>query len=814
LSTRRLALFILALLGTILYTVLSVGAEKPSLDLKMEAIPAFGGHFKYGEWLPVWLYLENSGSDLQAEARVRVTHSYGGTTFAVPISLPTGSQKRVPVYVPPNNLSQALEVQLVDPKDRLLLSRRVEVKPLANVYYVVGLVAPERRVLSLIAGVSTAGTARSKVLIDVLLVELPEHPEGLGSFDCLILNDVDTSSLTPQQSSALETWVRQGGRLVIGGGAGARQTVSGLPAALLPQVLLHELEVDELPGLTELGGGEAVRVPGPFLVSVGDLGEGRTLAEQDNLPLVRERAIDSGRVDWVALDLAGSPFDVWSGTTSFWGRLILTDAAYPQYIPPGVSPHQVCANQMNDVLSHLPSPARPSIRGLPVLLETYILLVGPANYLMLRWRKALRWAWATVPAITLLFWGGVFGLEYAMNSTDRILNKVAIVVQQADGQPQVDAYVGLFSPSRQVYEIEVMGNGLISPLDPRYQESFLGSEASTGEETFIQFNPGRVRGLTANQWSMQTLMVEDTWPDLGAVTGDLWFEKGMLVGTVRNGTGQVLTDAVVVIGASFARLGDVKSGAEVQVELSLSQRDGQLLGAPISYLLFEEQLNGAGPSGPPRDVQMKQQVLDAFLRSDGFGLRSSTASLPGGRAQGLMLLAWLGEAPPEVRVRGRSPAQQTTALLYAPLTYRLPQEGKIAVPAGFLPGRVAEVPSEGGVCAAPGGPAVYIERGDALFDFALSEDASGAQIDQLTVSIRSEGGWQQAPAVALYDWSAGTWTELEGPTFGDNVIADATRLASNGGLVRVRLSAENTARVGCLYVGLGFEGSRGRVYGR
>jgi hypothetical protein len=806
--------FILVLLGALLCAVLSVVAEEPPPGLKMEAVPAYSGHFKYGEWLPVWLTLENSGSDLTAEARVRVPHSYGETTFAVPIPLPTGSQKRVPVYVLPNNFSQALEIQLVDSEGRLLLSRKAKVAPLAYDRYVVGLAVPERGALSLIAGASIAHTARSKVLIDVALDELPERPEGLGSFDCLILNDVDTSSLTRQQRSALEIWVRQGGRLVIGGGAGARRTVSGLSAALRPLVPLYELEVDELPGLTELGGGEAVGVPGPFLASVGDLGQGRTLAEQGDLVLVRERAVDNGCVDWVALDLSGAPFDAWSGATSFWGRLVLVDAAYPQYIPPDVSPRQVRANQMNDVLSNLPSLTRPSAEGLYILIGAYILLVGPANYLLLRRRKALCWAWVTVPAITLLFWGGALGLGYAMHGTNRILNKVAIVVQQADGQAQVDAYVGLFSPSRQAYEIEVVGDGLISPLDPRYQESFLGSETPTGEEAFIQISPGRVRGLMANQWSMQTFMVEETWLDLGAVTGDLWFEDGMVVGTVRNGTGQALRDAVLVIGASLARLGDVGPGAEVQVELSPSQREGQLLGAPISYLLFEEQINGAGLSGPPRDVQIKQQVLDAFLRSDGFGLTSSTASLPGGRTQGLMLLAWLDEAPPEVRVRGRSPAQQTTALFYASLAYPLSRGDQIAIPAGFLPRQVVEVPFEGGLCAAPGGPAVYIGRGNAVLDFTLPEDASGVRIDQLTIAVRSEEGWKQAPSVALYDWIAGTWAEVHEPIFGDNVIADAARLVSDHGLVRVRLSAENNTRVGCLFVGLGVEGSRGRVYGR
>jgi hypothetical protein len=119
-----------------------------------------------------------------------------------------------------------------------------------------------------------------------------------------------------------------------------------------------------------------------------------------------------------------------------------------------------------------------------------------------------------------------------------------------------------------------------------------------------------------------------------------------------------------------------------------------------------------------------------------------------------------------------------------------------------------EAPSEGGMCGADGILAVYIGRGSAVFDFALPEDASGTQISQVTVSIRSEGGWQQPPTTALYDWSAGTWTELQEPVLGDNVIADAASLASRAGLVRVRLSAENDTRAGCLYVGLGFEGRR------
>jgi hypothetical protein len=104
--------------------------------------------------------------------------------------------------------------------------------------------------------------------------------------------------------------------------------------------------------------------------------------------------------------------------------------------------------------------------------------------------------------------------------------------------------------------------------------------------------------------------------------------------------------------------------------------------------------------------------------------------------------------------------------------------------------------------------AAYIGRGSATFDFALPEDASEAQIDQLTISIRSEEEWWQPPAIALYDWRAGTWTELLAPVFGDNVLTDVESLVSQAGLVRVRLSAEKDTRAGSFYVGLGFEGRR------
>ena len=44
------------------------------------------------------------------------------------------------------------------------------------------------------------------------------------------------------------------------------------------------------------------------------------------------------------------------------------------------------------------------------MLAGYILLVGPVNYFVLRWRDRLAWAWITIPTLTLAFSALAYGI--------------------------------------------------------------------------------------------------------------------------------------------------------------------------------------------------------------------------------------------------------------------------------------------------------------------------------------------------------------------------------------------------------------------
>lgn len=786
-------------------------AQEQSSGLKMEARPAFDGHFKYGEWLPLWVQLENNGPDLSGELQVRVPGRTGTSVYAVEVSLPSGSRKLVPLYALPNNFSHALEVQLAS-KNQVLAKQSVTVRPQPNVNYMIGIVAPERGAMALMMGASLPGIRRTKVLVDLQLSDLPERPEGLRSFDALILNDLDTSSLTPSQKDALETWVHQGGRLIIGGGPRILQTASGLPDSLLPFIPSSFTEISSVSSLAGYSNAEEVRVPGPFVVATGDEPGGKVLVKQDGLPLVVELGLGSGFVDLIALDLALSPFDAWPGTASFWSALLSPNGAYPDWLPPDMSARQTSANQMIYALSNLPALDLPSIRSLSVLLAIYIILVGPVNYLVLRWRKRLHWAWITIPLITIIFSGGAFSLGYAMRGTDLLLNRVIVAELQGGRTANIRNYYGLFSPSQNSYEIEVLGGGLLSQLNADYDPWSSRPMTAAGEVVLLQQgDKNLVRGLSVNQWSMQSFMTEGALNDFGEISADLEFEQLSLRGTLSNETGVDLYDVVLVVGNQILRLGELRAGEDVPVNLQTPDLMGQAFGPPLSYRIFEQEFNRPMPSGPPRELQLKQSILDTVVPyGSSFGTFSGkfggTANPEG--MDSALLLGWFDSSSEDILVEGRVPAQQTTALLYTRIPFRLAEGGQVSVPPGLIAGSIIQMPVEGGMCGPSGSAAVYLGRGEAVFEFVLPERYRDVNIEELVVFIGTEGGWERVPETAIYNWAIEGWETLNNVSTGRNVIDEVEGFISPTNLVQVSLSSDESSVSGCYYVGLGLEGTR------
>lgn len=789
-----LAAFLLAGIGW----AVPVAAQAPAPVISVT--PAFGGNFKYGEWLPLYVTLENAGADMQAELRVRVTGTVTNT-YAAQVELAAGARKLVPLYVLPNNFSRVLEVQLFD-GEQLVASQQISVRPQINLSYFVGIVSPQRGALAMLSGLAIPGIERPKVLVDIPLEQIPERWEGLASFDLLIINDTDTSQLTPAHAAALQTWVEKGGRLALGGGTGAAVTFSGIPETLRPVSLTGSREVDQadVQPLAQYAGAAEINVPGPFVAAEAAPLDWAVLAGNSGLPLVVERAAGMGRVYFSALDLSAPPFDGWPGTAAFWNTLVGADAAYNVNMPQDSSARQMRSSSFSAAVSNIPSLALPSIGALSVLLGIYILLVGPVNYFILRRARRLHLAWATIPIITLAFTGGAFGLGYLMRGNDLILNKVAVVEIPSSGPALVSSYVGLFSPRQQSYAVEVQGGGLVSPGD---LFGYYSDPATIQEMTFIQGQPSLVQGITVNQWAMQRFTVEDTWPEIGRLTGRVEIQGDILRGTVKNETGLALTDVVVSVNRRFQKLGDMAPGEEKTVDLGIANMTRDMYGPSISYRLYWEPISATGGT-LPRDQQLKTTILDNALDGPPWASINMGASAQAGGIPKVVVMGWADQAPPVVSIRGQEAAQITTTLVYTLLPLSLPEEGHVVIPPGLIPGEFASEVTTYGKCGPTTSTSIYMDNSEIVFSFRVPNNLAAYQVSGLNLALAVDNTAARLKEFALYNWENERWVQINRENTDNVFIRDAGNYISESGEVQVRL-VNGPGNGGCFFLDLGIE---------
>ena len=790
----------------------------------MQAFAGNEGYFKYGEWLLIWVELENSGQDQVASVEVRVPGSSGTVVYSAPVDLPSNSRKRVPVYVLPNNFSRELDVQLHS-ESELLAQEKVTIHPQLNNTFIIALLAETRGALALINGAKIPpNRERPLILLDTSLTHFPEKAEALRSLDALVINDIDTSLISQEQKNAIELWVSQGGKLVIGGGSGAQKLIAGLPASLVPFTPEGLSEIQDLGELVSLsahqesGEGEQSRVenpilvPGPYLIASGEATGGQVLARAGDQPLVIEKQNGNGTVYFVALDLTGAPFDAWSGTTHFWENLLSPGANYPDWIPSDVSNRQQLAGQMPYTLTNLPMLDLPSTRLLAFWLVFYILLIGPINYFILRWKKSLHLAWITIPAITLLFSIGAYGLGFALHGTDVFVNKISIIELIPEGKANTTSFIGVFSPAQRGYEIEISGNGLISAMSPFYNpwDSGMPSGGTSSRELkLVQGEPGIVQGVSIEQWSMHSFMVEGTESGIGDLDYSLQFRDRALTGTIQNNTGQKIKDALIFINKSIHRLGDLEPGQEIQVEFLVSDRTNFEYGPTISYLMFQDQLNQPNAGGSPaREIEVKRQIVEAlFERTPSYQFSSTRTGKSGAGVNSTpFFLGWIDESPPAVTVRDTEPGNQTTALVVLPLEFDLPG-GDVLIPTGWIPGELVQTPTDGGTCGEPGTTSVYLNRGSAIFEFSIPPQFQTLQPEKIRLSLWNDSGaLQLSPEIAILDWASESWTTLSGIQAGINLIPNAAQFINQDGAFRLRLSAPETGQ-SCYFLAAGLEGN-------
>ncbi len=740
----------------------------------MRVTAGFDGYCRSGCWCPLYVVLSNEGADVEGELSVLVPSTWQDISpgvYTQPVVLPAHSRKAYMLSVPSVDPSYHpdLTVRLLI-GGRTFLSRPIRVQWLDEGERLYGVASGDPSALNLLSGVAPVGEQAAVAHLD--LEALPPAPLAWEGLDVVVLNDVDTSALTPDQRLALGTWLAHGGHLVVGGGAGVARTVAGV-ADLLPVTVGGVRAVDDLPALGEPIG--AATVAGPYPVAEAGLRDGVVLIEQReqgeggaDLTLLARRTHGAGTVDFLAFDAGLRPFARWDDNGRLWtfilGEGMVRDRTLTVQRGSG----------MKDAVNLVPGLDLPSVLQIVGFMLVYTLLIGPVNYLVLRKLDRRELAWLTIPALVVGFTVGAYLTGFFIRGNKAVVHRLATVYvpeaspaapAESDGVGRVTQAVGLFSPRRVGYDLRVPDSGV---------RELPGEHLGRPLRVVEGVDGWTVNDLRVDVGGVQPFMAEGYAP-VPSVEADLRLVGDVagpleLKGTLRNGE-VPLEGAVLLAGDREQRLGDLAPGQDAAVAMLMG-------GSLPPGEEMAERILGLGSYWDDPERNRRYQFLRALFPAGDFCALDS----------GMYLVGWSEEVPLPVEVLKRPASTADLALyVYALPVVGLEDGGAVTIPPDLFVRRLEE--STG--YPSTRSESFYLDAGEmVVFGFVVRPRVTLRHVDDLVVEIQGQGSGPTvgAPVVSLWHRERGDWERVD-MGWERYTVPDAGAYVAPSGYVRMRLEA-------------------------
>ncbi|HEU5101103.1 MAG TPA: hypothetical protein VFU22_18890 [Roseiflexaceae bacterium] len=597
--------------------------------ITLDVRAGYEGAYRLGEWFPIQIDIGNDGPDLRGVLEWSFPGQIDEQTFRQAIDLPRGARKHVTLDAFARGFARNGQLRVLDGENPLI-AQDISLDSADEGVFLAGVISSDPAMLNSLNSLQITGFSSTQVRhLDA--ADLREHAAVLRGLNALFLHDLDSATLTPAQRDALGLWVSLGGQLIVSGGVGGQQAAAGL-AGLLPVQVGGALAQGDLTPLAGLA--RASALPNPS----APLSPAQPLAQAEQIPpasgLLFRWRYGAGLVTFSAFDFAS--LRGWIGENGLWANVLTQQSV----LAPGYGARLSQTSLLERGVLRLPSLNLPSTAVVLVFLLTYVLVIGPINYLVLRRLRRLEWAWFSVPLVVLVFACGLYAVGVVMRGGQSQVSQAA-VVQGAEGQSRgfATGFVGLFSPRRAAYMIGFPAQTLVGGSPGRFTspDQFEAVVADEAGERSIR--------VLADVVSVSTFVAEQMVDLPVSVQSSLTNDGSGIHGEVRNTGASALEDVMIVRGSSFARLGTLAPGAAGQVAGNLQQ------GFPSSA--------GLADSGPFD----RQEILRALFDRDTIRIRNPGLGGGVGDEQGVYLLGWANIPTISATLNGQD-ALQTGITLY------------------------------------------------------------------------------------------------------------------------------------------------------
>ena len=793
-----------------------VQAQDSSASISLSVEAGFDGTFRENDWIPVYIHITNDGEGLEGRLVVRPETSASSVrdSYSVPISLPTGSQKSVFLYITAESFASEIRVEMIT-NDGVVAAvepaRLRSVQSRDQIHVVVTQSASGALDLS-----SVHDGGYNAYQSNWRIENIPDRETALEAIDTLVFSDIDSGTLSAGQKQAITDWVAQGGHLLVTGGVDWQSTASGL-IDLLPIKPDNSRTLDNLTALAKwlrFGGDQLVQ---QTVVATGSLQAGsRVLASgADNTPLLIRRTLGAGTIDYLTATPSALPLRGWGGLGEMW--LALASSVNPK---PGWSYGIADWDQVSNAVNILPGVnLLPDILPLIGFLALYIALIGPLNYIVLNRINRREWAWLTIPIFIVLFSALAWTFGFNLRGSEVTLSRLSVVQSWPDSErAHVQQLVGLLSPRRTQYSLTNSGDSFLRTI-PRAnnQNTLLGgniiSSTNIEQTTIFKAVDFPVDASFIAGFEGETTLAK---PNIsGEVTLITEGDNGQqtMRGSVKNDSDQTLNGAAVLVrGQSFRIEKPIAPGDVVPFEFTLPGEGlpspSPLAYTPGDYNTFNSRFYSyySSTSKSIEDILGGQlsvlnnyyayRKLDGSVEQEEFfrrtlflsGLIDEPYKRLTGRGNHAYLAAWTDKAPLDTTVEGSTLKTIDTTLLLIQLDVKntLPQNTTVITADQFT--WFAQSRSS----LTDVGPLdISFNPGDeAVLRFTPLPDAVLKQVNELRVYVDRNQNTNRNITLQIWNWDAAQWEDQATSSGNQVIISNPARYIGPENAVQVRMSAD------------------------
>lgn len=552
----------------------------------------YDGAVTYLSAMPLRVTLKNDGADTELTVAIDVDRSSSEyDTYEYPLSLASGAEKQLVIPIMLNYKQKTYTVRVTG-KEGLIASVPITPKKvIAPTTLLVGVLSDSPQTLSYLnIGTANDQLMRGEVWQTIALTQetFPDSYELMRAFSFLAVDGVDISQFSDAQRQALQTWLKNGGVAIVGGGtravsayrgfAGMTGITTGAPysAQGAAQALVDALSDTQFP-LTE----SAASAQGTALLSPINGDQAQQVAALDGKTLIARSKVGSGLVYTTAFSLSEKPLSGWKGMSCFWQRVLLaTGASVYQNLVDDSSVGGRGYYADSSMFTTLGIPNDESMIYPMLAVAVFLLLAGAGSYLILKRLDKREWMWLTVPVLAACCVGALCLMSSRMQLNKPAATAYSVYNIDSDGNVSSITVAGVAIAQDEDMTINTRDNALVEPSNTFY--SYYNDDDDTKVYTQslrYRYTLGEKRALTfpaSGAWDVQLLYIKpEENPRLG-VSASIWWEDDGLHGEIVNNSDYTLDAGYVLTMYGYCTTPRILPGqtAEIAIVENPSRKEG------------------------------------------------------------------------------------------------------------------------------------------------------------------------------------------------------------------------------------------------